>query len=312
MPSLPKTWLTLVILLVLCASQDAAAKKKSGEKGAKRDLSPDSAELRRSGRSADPVAWHDRVNVHFKAGNKDAAANLLSDAAREFPHQPDLAFNHAYVRCGLKLRGGVSCSESAFRKRLTVLDVPLQVRTAAIRHGDQSFGTALSRKAGTPEQGQRGRCDVEAREEVDRPADQELCQGLSHRRRGQRHNLPPPACKCWARVCAQSFWFEPALALTLRRKQVRLTDATLGDAAAEVDPVARARVALTVYPWRLGAGIWKRSARPRSAQGGLAAQFPVLRLICTTLITCTRGNGCPHAASGRVRLVRGEGRGVPT
>ena len=88
------------------SSAAAAATKKGGGGGGKKDPSPDSEALRKAGKGGtptgggDPVAWHDHVNVHFKAGQKEKAADLLADAAREFRHQPDLAFNHAYVRCG--------------------------------------------------------------------------------------------------------------------------------------------------------------------------------------------------------------------
>jgi hypothetical protein len=92
--------LWIVVLLELClqpcelkraGSKEAAA----GKAKTARPKSPDSARLKRD-HGMDPVKWFEQVNVHFKAGDKAKAADLLHDASLHFPHQPDMAFNHAY------------------------------------------------------------------------------------------------------------------------------------------------------------------------------------------------------------------------
>ena len=90
----------LVLLLQLglqpCELRRASAKEAAvGKSKTARSKSADTARLK-SEHPADPVKWFDQVNVHFKAGDKAKAADLLHDASRHFPNQPDMAFNHAY------------------------------------------------------------------------------------------------------------------------------------------------------------------------------------------------------------------------
>ena len=99
MTRLRVTW-CLVLLLQLglqpCELRRASAKEAAaGKSKTARSKSADTARLQ-SEHPVDPVKWFDQVNVHFKAGEKAKAADLLHDASHHFPNQPDMAFNHAY------------------------------------------------------------------------------------------------------------------------------------------------------------------------------------------------------------------------
>ena len=89
--------LSLVLVLSLCNQPHARAAKRGAKAKPAASKSPDTAGLKRD-HPNDPVKWFDQVNVHFKAGEKNKAADLLHDASRQFPHQPDMHFNHAFVR----------------------------------------------------------------------------------------------------------------------------------------------------------------------------------------------------------------------
>ena len=89
--------LSLVLVLSLCNQPHAKASKRGAKAKPAASKSPDTAGLKRD-HPNDPVKWFDQVNVHFKAGEKNKVADLLHDASREFPHQPDMRFNHAFVR----------------------------------------------------------------------------------------------------------------------------------------------------------------------------------------------------------------------
>lgn len=91
-------WIVVLLELCLqpCELRRASAKEAAPGKGkTARSKSPDTARLKHE-HPTDPVRWFDQVNVHFKAGDKAKAADLLHDASLHFPHQPDMAFNHAY------------------------------------------------------------------------------------------------------------------------------------------------------------------------------------------------------------------------
>ncbi len=147
------------------------------------------------------------MNVFFKAGDKDKAADLLHDAYIQFPEQSDLAFNLAYVRNELGQHS--TC--------VSVLEALCGIK----RKGNHSDPAAARRRV----------------------------------RAGAADATQP----------RESKWVDLLIKCYVRAGRVgdgvRLADTQLRSIT---DPTVRARVALTVYPWRFGAAAWAGAAARRA------------------------------------------------
>jgi hypothetical protein len=175
------------------------------------DKSSESSRLRKEF-PFDPVKWHDQVNVFFKAGEKEKAADLLHDAYAQFPEQTDLAFNQAYVRSEL----------GQHARCVSILEALCGIR----RRGNHSAADTSRRSAG------------------------------------------PDAAAAAAAASGRAWdgkWVDQLIKCYVKAGRVgdavRLADVQLRGIA---DPVVRARVVLTVYPWRFGAAVWTGAAARRA------------------------------------------------
>jgi len=202
--------LSVVLLLLLCtlpcAPIDAAdAARGKGKLKTTKTKSPDTTWLKRQ-HPSDPLKWFEQVNVHFKAGDKAKAADLLHDASRHFPRQPDMHFNHAYVRYDL----------GEFDIAVRVLEKLVKPTT---KKGDSANSARVKAVATAVGSDVRGEQQVESK---------------------------------WVDLLIKAY-----VKVGRVGDAVQLTDQQLERIDSVKEPYVHARVALTVFPWRYGAAVWK-------------------------------------------------------
>eukprot|EP00960_Hanusia_phi_P043103 755866-Hanusia_phi.AAC.2 len=222
--------LVLVLLLLLTGSQL---------------LSSESTRLLRQ-HPTDPTPWFDQVNVFFKGGEKGKAADLLHDASLVFPAQPDLAFNHAFVRYEL----GEYATSVKVLEKLAGLG-----KWSRERKGKQD------RKGNKDREKKKNSGDREEEEEENQgdPSEKEE-DGREHVEKKREYNRSTAGSDSLRH--AEPKWVDLLIKCYVKVGRVgdavRLTDKQLAAMAGdEKDPLVRARVALTVFPWRYGSATWK-------------------------------------------------------